>query len=74
MSKSSLSDEVFFVDISLSSRKYSKEIDEWIKKNKDKLIVYASYKNQKELSDYPAMYKYVRGSGINKEVMDEKRI
>ena len=69
-----MSDGAFFVDIGLSSRKYSKEIDEWKKKNKDKLIVYASYKNQKESSDYPAMYKYVRGSGINKEVMDEKRI
>lgn len=65
--------EVSFVDISLSSRKYSKEIDIWIKENKDKLIVYASYNNQKESSDYPAMYKYVKGSGINEEVMDDKK-
>ena len=64
---------VSHVDISLSSRKYSKEIEEWIKENKDNLIVYASYNNQKESSDYPAMYKYVRGSGINKEVMDGEK-
>lgn len=50
------------INISLSSKKYSSEIESWIKAN-PQIKVYASYNNLINSFDYPAMYEKVIGVG-----------
>ena len=50
------------VNISLSSKKYSSEIESWIKANPE-IKVYASYNNLANTFDYPAMYEDTIGVG-----------
>ena len=49
------------INISLSSKQYSTEIETWIKNNPN-ITVYASYNNAVNTYDYPAMYENVIGS------------
>lgn len=56
------------VNISMSSKVYSKELEDWIDSNKDIVQVYASYNNLTNSRDYPAMYKNVISSGISKNI------
>ncbi|CDE42591.1 putative uncharacterized protein [Clostridium sp. CAG:411] len=60
--------KVKFVSISLSSKFYSEELQEWINANKNKVIVYASYNNELNTLDYPAGYKGVIGIGSSKKI------
>lgn len=56
------------VNISLSNKVYSASLQEWITKNRKCITVYASYSNEKNTYDYPAMYKDVVGStGVENE-------
>lgn len=50
------------VNISLSTKKYSDKLENWIKENNNLVTVFASYSNEKNTYDYPAMYKYVVGT------------
>lgn len=50
------------INISLSSKKYSSEIESWIKSNPE-IKVYASYNNLANTFDYPAMYEETIGVG-----------
>lgn len=50
------------INISLSSKKYSSEIENWIKSNPE-IKVYASYNNLANTFDYPAMYGETIGVG-----------
>ena len=50
------------VNISLSSKKYSQDLQNWIINNKDSITIYASYSNEINTYDYPAMYEGVIGS------------
>ncbi|BCJ93542.1 hypothetical protein acsn021_11110 [Anaerocolumna cellulosilytica] len=56
------------VNISLSSKIYSLEVQEWIKENKDKITIFCSYNNRLNSSDYPAMYENVIASGFNGQI------
>ena len=52
------------VSISLSSKEYSSELENWIYKNSDRLTIYASYNNVANTYDYPARYEKVIGVGL----------
>lgn len=58
-----LENDIRKVNISLSSKNYSKEMEEWISLHRNQIQVYASYNNLKNSFDYPAMYSHVIGSG-----------
>ncbi len=58
-----------YVNISLSSNKYDKDLDDWISENKNDVIVFASYNNIANSFDYPAMYEDVIGSGIDSNIV-----
>lgn len=51
------------VNLSYSSKRYSRELEMWINNNVDNISIYASYNNLMNTNDYPAMYKNVIGSG-----------
>lgn len=53
-----------YVNISLSGNRYSEELENWLKDNPD-INVYASYNNNKNSFDYPAMYDEVVGSSVD---------
>lgn len=59
------------VSISLSSRFYSAELDNWLNDNRNDITVYASYNNLSNSLDYPAMYKRVIGVGANLKNMKQ---
>lgn len=61
------------INISLSSKIYSNEIQEWIHANED-VRVYASYNNSVNTYDYPAMYDGVIASGENQKGIKYKDI
>ena len=52
------------INISLSSKKKSNDVEEWILKNSD-IIVFCSYNNQINTYDYPAMLDGTISSGVN---------
>lgn len=54
--------EVKYVNISLSSKHYSKELEKWIEKNSSNMKVFSSYSNNRNTYDYPAGYSAVIGS------------
>lgn len=53
------------VNISLSSKEYSAELDNWISEHSSEIIVYASFNNLKNSYDYPAMLPGVVASGMD---------
>lgn len=55
------------INISLSSKVYSVDLEKWIKENPD-IKVFASYNNLINSVDYPAMYENVYGSGKKEEI------
>lgn len=56
------------INISLSSKYKSYELEEWIKQNKD-IKIYCSYNNYfNSVKDYPAMYDSVVASGSNDKI------
>lgn len=63
-----LSNNISKVNISLSSKQYSKDLENWISQNKDSIQIYASYNNLLNSYDYPAMYDNVIASGSNKKI------
>lgn len=58
---------VSIVNISLSSKFYSSELDNWII-NHPEIQIYASYNNKLNTSDYPAMYSEVIASGADDNI------
>ncbi len=56
------------VNISLSSKFHSREIQEWIETHSH-IQVYASYNNKLNSCDYPAMYINVIASGTKKDII-----
>ena len=56
------------VNISLSSKEYNETLETWLKVHRDNIQVFASYNNQLNTFDYPAMYDYVIGSGNGKKI------
>ena len=58
---------VKIVNISLSSKKYSSQIQSWINNNPE-IKIYASYNNLANTYDYPAMYEGVIGCGKRKKI------
>lgn len=54
---------VKIINISLSSKKYSLLLENYIDENKNDLIIFSSYNNMKNDFDYPAMYKNVHAVG-----------
>jgi uncharacterized protein YprB with RNaseH-like and TPR domain len=53
------------VNLSLSSKNYSVELENWIYNNRKEITVYCSYNNKINTLDYPAMYENVIASGHN---------
>ncbi len=64
--------DIKYVNISLSGNRYSEELENWLKDNPD-IHVYASYNNNKNSFDYPAMYDGVIGSSIDKELVKAEK-
>lgn len=60
------------INISLSSKVYSTQLQEWIDNNPD-IIVYASYNNKVNTFDYPAMYENVIASGEKNSKIEFKK-
>lgn len=60
-----LDKKVDCVTISLSGKRYSEELEEWITRHCDDIKVYASYNNLLNTFDYPAQYDKVIGVGTN---------
>lgn len=58
-----LENDVDAVSISLSSKYYSAELEDWIAQNSNKIQIYASYSNEANTFDYPARYDNVIGVG-----------
>jgi glutamate dehydrogenase/leucine dehydrogenase len=56
------------VNVSLSSKEYNQELNDWISTHKDVIQIYASYNNLINSYDYPAMYNNVIASGSNNNV------
>lgn len=63
-----LSNNISKVNISLTSKQYSKDLENWISQNKDSVQIYASYNNLLNSYDYPAMYDNVIASGSNNNI------
>lgn len=61
---------VRYVNISLSSKQYSRELASWIAENQNDITVYASFNNVPQSADYPAMYDGVIASGIETDFAD----
>lgn len=61
-----------YVNISLSGNRYSEKLENWLKDNPD-IHVYASYNNNKNSFDYPAMYDEVVGSGVDGELVKSEK-
>ena len=55
------------INLSFSSKYYSKELDDWLKKN-SQIRVFCSYNNLENSYDYPAMYKLTIASGMSDRV------
>lgn len=64
---------VKYINISLSSKKKSQALEDWISENKNAVTIYASYNNLEQTFDYPAMYDDVIGSGSNKTFMNPEK-
>lgn len=64
--------QVRYVSISLSSKFYSKEVQNWISTNKNCITIYASYNNELNTLDYPAKYMDVIGVGASKKIEKKK--
>lgn len=61
------------INISLSSKIYSDDLQNWIREHKD-IKIYASYNNRINTYDYPAMYDEVIASGEYNELTLFKEI
>lgn len=56
-----LENGVEYVSISLSSKYYSNELQQWITAHSDEITIFASYNNTINTLDYPAKYKNLKG-------------
>lgn len=65
--------DIKYVNISLSGNRYSEELENWLEDNPD-IHVYASYNNNKNSFDYPAMYDGVIGSSVDEELVKSEKI
>lgn len=63
-----ISNDISKVNISLSSKEYSEELENWIQNHKDEIQIFASYNNQLNTFDYPAMYDHVIASGSDENI------
>lgn len=61
------------INISLSSKIYSDDLQNWIREHKD-IKIYASYNNKMNTYDYPAIYEGVIASGAHDERTQFKEI
>lgn len=64
--------DIKYVNISLSGNRYSEELENWLEDNPD-IHVYASYNNNKNSFDYPAMYDGVIGSSVDEELVKSEK-
>ena len=64
--------DVNCVSVSLSSKYYSDKLETWIEDNRREIKVYASYNNELNSMDYPAMYKGAIGIGSSKKINSKK--
>ena len=64
---------VQYINISLSSKKYSESLNEIIHLNNKVVNVYSSYNNLTNSFDYPSMYKDVIASGYINKNMEYKK-
>ena len=62
-----LDNNVKFVNISLSSKKYDSELENWIKQHPN-VKIYCSYNNQINTLDYPALYESTIASDTSKKI------
>lgn len=67
-----LSKEIKKVNLSISTKLYSKELENWIKEHNKSIQLYSSYNNLLNSRDYPAMYDYVIASGNNSQINYKK--
>lgn len=67
-----LDSKVDCVAISLSSKRYAEELENWITQHKDKIKIYASYNNNWNSFDYPAQYEGVVGIGTEDTLNSKK--
>lgn len=65
------SNGVRYVNISMSSRQYAKDLADWIAGHQDEMTVFASFSNVPQSADYPAMYDGVIASGIAQDFADD---
>lgn len=63
-----IENNVDIVNISLSTSKYSEELELFIKEHISNITIFASYNNLVESNDYPAMYEGVIGVGKASEI------
>lgn len=63
-----LNNNVKKVDLSISTKIYSKDLENWIKEHNKSIQLYSSYNNLLNSRDYPAMYDYVIASGSNSKI------
>ncbi|MCL1881672.1 MAG: hypothetical protein FWF76_05790 [Oscillospiraceae bacterium] len=62
-----ISNEITRINISLSSALRNDELQEFINNNPE-IVIYASYNNQLNTLDFPAMYENVIGSGSDSRI------
>lgn len=67
-----ISNKVDRVNISLSTKTYSRELESWINEHYNDIKIYASYNNLINTKDYPAMYDHVIGSGTDNRIVYKK--
>lgn len=63
-----LKNDVNCVSISLSSKYYYSDMENWLNKHSGEITVYASYNNHLNTLDYPAKYNRVIGVGSSKKI------
>lgn len=66
-----LKNNVYYVNISLSSKKYSEKLENWILEHPN-VKIYCSYNNQENTFDYPALYEMTIASGSSKKINYKK--
>ncbi len=59
-----IENDIKYVNINLSSKYYSKNLEDFINKNKDKLIIVSSASNLRNTLDYPSMYDNISSVGV----------
>lgn len=59
-----IKNDVFYINLSISSKTYSSKLQKYINENKHKFFIVSSFNNRENTFDYPAMYENVYGVGL----------